>query len=362
MTLKLPHIVIFPLFLAVANLTVAAETIRFSTADRIARITGNTSAGENLPNSNDTAGDYNIGGTDLGIIWLMKNGEYGVFFGDTYGRNHTGDGSHDDGDWRCNVLLFSKDNHPEDGFTFSGVAADSSGASAREIIHGGKDKSGNGDWTSIPTGAICADGKEYVHYMNIKKWVGWVSNYSAICRSTDSGRNWTKCEGVRFASRSNFGQVGYYKKDGYIYMIGTVTGRRSSPRLARFKETDIENQRAYEYWNNDKKAWIKGFEQEATNLFEDTTGELSFIYHNRIKKWILVYFCAKRYNISVRYADEITGPWSEPQALATGAQYPQLYGSYLHPSSSDGDTLYFLMSMWKPYNVFLMKSKITCEN
>ena len=33
---------------------------------------------------------------------------------------------------------------------------------AREIIYGGKDSSGNGDWTSIPTAAIRANGIDYV--------------------------------------------------------------------------------------------------------------------------------------------------------------------------------------------------------
>ncbi len=29
-----------------------------------------------------------------------------------------------------------------------------------------------------------------------------------------------------------------------------------------------------------------------------------------------------------------------------------------HPLSVNGDNLYFLMSMWMPYNVFLMKAEI----
>ena len=138
-------------------------------------------------------------------------------------------------------------------------------------------------------------------------------------------------------------------------MIGTQTGRDSNAKLARFHETDIENKTAYEYWNASTNQWIKGNENEATVLIEDKVGELSFIYNETHKKWIIAYFNADRYNITMRTAEDITGPWSEPYELANGREYAQLYGSYIHPFSVTGDNLYFTMSMWMPYNVFLMK-------
>ncbi len=57
---------------------------------------------------------------------------------------------------------------------------DESGKNAREICYGGKDGSGNGDWTSIPTAAIRANGIDYVHYMNIRNWAGWITNFSSL--------------------------------------------------------------------------------------------------------------------------------------------------------------------------------------
>lgn len=69
-------------------------------------------------------------------------------------------------------------------------------------------------------------------------------------------------------------------------------------------------------------------------------------------------FNADRYNITMRTAEDITGPWSEPYELANGREYAQLYGSYIHPLSVTGDNLYFTMSMWMPYNVFLMKAEL----
>lgn len=314
---------------------------------------------EEFSSPNLTVQQWNIGGTDLGIVWEQNPGQYGIFFGDSYGRNFKpfepkpNDAS---GEWRCNFLAFSTDTDLEDGLLFSGVATDNKGE-AREIIPGGKDKSGKGDWTSIPTAAIRANGKDYVHYFNMRNWRHWDTNYSGLYRSADSGITWGPCD-VKFSSNSYFGQIGYFKKDGYIYMIGTETGRNTPARLARFREKDIERQKRYEYWDGIVKRWIRSDEKRATVIIDDKVGELSFIYNYKYKKWIIAYFASARYDITLRMADDITGPWSEPYKLVDSKEYPQLYGSFFHPLSSYGDELYFLMSMWKPYNVFLMKAKL----
>lgn len=327
---------------------------------RISRVTGSPMSGETLINPNNTSLTWNVGGTDLGVVWEMQPGNYGIFFGDTFGRDfrpNTTNPGPNGGSWRSNVLAFSNDNNLEDGLLFSGMATDVRGE-AREIVYGGKDVSGNGNYTSIPTAAIRANGIDYVHYFNIRNWTGWVTNYSGMYKSVDNGQTWTKCENVSFTSNSNFGQGGYFKKDGYVYMIGTETGRESNARLARFLETDIEVQANYQYWDGTTSQWVKGDESKATNIINGRIGELSFIYNEKHQKWIIAYFNTDHYNITLRLADEITGPWSEPYVLATGAKYPQLYGSYFHPLSVHGDNLYFLMSMWLPYNVFLMKAEL----
>src|SRR5690606_8591318 len=143
-----------------------------------------------------------------------------------------------------------------------------------------------------------------------------------------------------------------------VYMIGTQTGRDSPARLARFRESDIENQDAYEYWDGMISQWIRGDETRASVLIADKVGELSFLYNETYDKWIVAYFNPDRYEISMRTAEAVTGPWSRPYTLASGRDYPQLYGSYFHPASANGDELYFLMSMWLPYNVFLMKAEL----
>jgi hypothetical protein len=325
---------------------------------RIARVTGASMAGETFPNPNNTATKWNVGGTDLGIVWEMQSGRYGIFFGDTFGRdfvpNSTAPGPNG-GSWRSNVLAFSDDSNLDDGLSFAGMAADERG-NAREIVYGGKDSSGNGDWTSIPAAAIRVNSIDYVQYFNIKNWTGWITNHSGMYKSVDNGQTWTQCENIVFSAYSKFGQGGYFKKDGYVYMIGTPPGRDGSAHLARFREPDIENRDAYEYWNGTE--WIKGDETAASVIINDKVGELSFIYNEKHHKWIIAYFNSIRYNITMRTASELTSVWSEPCELAAGSEYAQLYGSYFHPLSTVGDNLYFLMSMWMPYNVFLMKAEL----
>lgn len=325
---------------------------------RIARVTGRPIGDEPFPSPNNTATQWNVGGTDLGIVWEMTPQHYGIFFGDTFGQDFVPNASNpgpNGSNWRSNVLAFSNDINLDDGLTFSSMASDNSG-NAREIIPGGKDQSGNGNLTSIPSAAIRANGADYVHYFNIRNWTGWVTNHSGLYKSTDNGQTWTKCETVEFSSNSKFGMAGYAKKDGYVYMIGTRAGRTHPACLARFKETDIEDKSKYEYWNGSN--WIVGDESAATAIINEKVGELSFIYNSTLNKWIIAYFNEDRYNITLRTAETITGPWSTPYELAAGKDYPQLYGSYIHPISATGDKLYFLMSMWMPYNVFLMKAEL----
>lgn len=327
---------------------------------RLARVTGKPIDNEGLLSPNKTASKWNVGGCDLGIIWEMTPGRYGIFFGDTFGsdfRPNTSVGGGNGGSWRSNVLAFSTDKDLADGLTIDNMAVDANG-NAREIVPGGKNASGYGDWTSIPTGAIRDGNTDYVHYMNIRNWTGWVTNYSALYKSIDNGQSWAPVQNVKFSFSSNFGQVGYYKKDGYVYMIGTRPGRSSSACLARIPEGKMEDQASYEYWNGNTKEWVTGNEDAATIIIDGTVGELSFIYNKFFKKWIIAYFNSEDYNITMRYADEITGPWSQKIALATGGQYAQLYGSYFHPLSAQERTLYFTMSMWVPYNTFLMKVEL----
>ncbi|MDR0699575.1 MAG: DUF4185 domain-containing protein [Tannerella sp.] len=345
--------------LASKNLFVETQYgVIVSNLTKIARVTGKTLSGENIVNPNHTDELYNVGGTDLGIIWDMENGYYGLFFGDTYGRNFlpVGGGPGPAGDWRSNVLAFSNDTDLDDGLSFSGMAVDNNGH-AREIAYSAKNTSGNGDYTSIPTAAIHADGVDYLHYMNIRTWTGWVTNYSALYASANHGETWRRCSEVIFQGNSNFGQVAYAKKDGYVYMMGTPTGRDGSACLARIPEKSMLKQADYEYWN-EQEGWIKGNESAATILIGGRVGEASLMYHEKFKRWIYAYVDADG-GLIYRDAPEITGPWAPEKGLVTNG-YPGAYGQFMHPGKASDSRLYFTMSQWDPYNVFLMRVDLRC--
>ena len=328
----------------------------------VSRVTGRENNGhDGLPAvlftvNNNTDSRYNVGGTDLGIVWEITPGYYGLFFGDTFGNdfnpNFSAPGPNG-GFWRSNVLLFSDDTDLSDGLRISGAALDDWG-NARQIVQSAHNTSGTGDYTSIPTSAVHANGKEYVHFFNIKTWDGWVTNYSGMYRSSDGGGTWSPVGSIRWGGESFFGQVGFCNiGDGYVYVVGTQSGRDSKPRLARVREGDIEAQSKYEFWNG--SAWKQGEESAAVTLIDDVAGELSVAYLPEFEKWVILYFNAPRYEITMRYADSVTGPWSEPITVASGVTYPQLYGSFIHPLSlEEGGKLYFIMSMWLPYNTYLV--------
>lgn len=330
----------------------------------IARVTGASLAGETLPNPNLTDQMYNLGGTDLGIIWEISEGRYGLFFGDSYGsdfRPVPGGGPGSARDWRSNVLAFSEDTVLDDGLEFSGMLTDPANPTRACAI---VPRSGDRAFTPIPTAAICLDGVQYMHYMYWQVGTDDApENYASIYCSHDDGRNWTSCkERIVFDRTSDFGMIAYAKREGWCYMVGTHIGRSSSARLARFRHADILDKARYEYWNGHRRRWVSNDEKSATVILDGTVGELSVIYLEKFNRWLALYFDAEQYAVCYRSAARLNGHWSEERILASGSAYPQLYGSYIHPATADSDHLFYTMSEWQPYNVFLMKAKVDYIN
>lgn|SRR5690606_905166 len=88
---------------------------------------------------------------------------------------------------------------------------------------------------------------------------------------------------------------------------------------------------------------------------------------SKYKRWIIAYSYdsayaenpEKKYHAIVyRDAEELNGVWSPLKTLLTAKTYPGLYSPYFHPLKNKGDKLYFTMSLWKPYNVYLMSADI----
>ena len=79
--------------------------------------------------------------------------------------------------------------------------------------------------------------------MNIRDWGGphgrWLTNFSSLYTSKDGGSTWERCHEVTFSPDSHFSQVAYAKRNGWVYMIGTQSGRGDAAYLARFREKNI---------------------------------------------------------------------------------------------------------------------------
>ncbi|MBD0379472.1 DUF4185 domain-containing protein [Paenibacillus sp. WST5] len=335
-----------------------------SKAVKIARVTGATKAGETVPNPNQTHTNYALNATDLGIMWDASTDPSStkimVAFGDSYdsGWGGFGGGGNAAG-WRSNLLAISNDTDLSDGLTFSSMITDENRMNyAKEIISSAHDTSGSGDFTAIPTAGISVGTRHYIHYMQIKNWGAngrWNTNFSEIAYSDDEGKNWTK-SGVKWGSTSKFAQAAYIKESGYVYMFGTPAGRFDSAYLARAAEADMLNRANYEYW--DGSGWAKENEAAAVAVVDVPISELSVAYNSYYKKWIMTYLNENRAAIVMRSSSSLTGPWSAETEIVTGAEFPGLYGGFIHPWTNDGKDLYFLMSEWGPYNVFLMHSTL----
>ena len=282
--------------------------------------------GQNSPNLTEQR--FNIGGTDLGIMWdngIKDNpattdvNEHQVLiaFGDTFSNKP----AIRTGDWRMNTLFRSYDNTLSNGMdvpdgiihdagTYSGSPMSDPNWS-REII--GNYHYGVGpEVTMIPTAAISVPGagaggatRQYINFMAVRSWDTpgrWTTNYSAIAYSDDNGQNWTvvPASSVRSAAagrstvpfvsgNQNFQQFAYVKgavvdangvpvkdpvtgqpkTDGYIYAYGTPSGRGGTAYLSRVKEGEILDQTKYQYWNG--SMWVANTPSAATPVLPGTT-------------------------------------------------------------------------------------------
>jgi len=292
---------------------------------RISMVTGKSLEEECLTNPNHTDECYEVGSTDRGITWMMDNGRTGLFIGDTFGKGFKPipRGGGNGGNWRSNVFAFSVDGNPDDGMIFSGMEVNENGG-AREIVRSAHDRSGTGDFSSIPSAAIRVCGVDNVHYMSIRKWGcsgRCFYNYSRFCSLSDDGKTWKKCEELFFSTQSNFSQVAFAKKGCHIYMLGIVPVRFGYAFLARIRKKDILNHDEYEYWNNNK-GWVKADESMATPLFSGPFGKMSLVYNTRFDRLIVTYLNSQKESLVLRDAILVAGPWSKEKILVSAKEYP----------------------------------------
>ncbi len=305
--------------------------------------------GPDSPNQTDV--NYGVLGTDLGSMFDM-NGTLYIAFGDTFGCCRPANGGGGGGQWRYNVLAYSTDRDLEDGITLDGFITDGRGR-ARAVLRKRFE-----DFTIIPTYGIAVDDRMFLHYMAVDEWGApghWTLNRSGWGYSDDGGETWTQPHDAVWEGDTNFGQAALVEHEGYIYVFGIHGGRYGGVMLGRTPRDQVLDMTAYTYW--DGSDWVSDLDA-AVEIVPGPVGELSVAWNEFLGRWIMIYLDEPRRGLVIREAPEMTGPWSEPMILVDSADFPSLYGSYLHPWGSDGETIYFNMSQWGPYNVMLMSARL----
>lgn len=327
---------------------------------KIARVTGATQAGETIPNPNQTHWNYQVEGTDLGILWDKGGGEIFALFGDTFGPGWCGNGGCGNG-WRSNVLARSSDTNLTNGLSFSTMIQDFTGH-AKEVL--ASKKIDNNEITVIPTAGVTVGSRHYIHYMSVHHWGdpgSWFTNYSGIAYSDDEGQNWVKHPTARWTNdgswANRFQMASFVKNGGFVYMYATPNGRFGNIYLARVPEGAMLNINDFRYW--DGNGWSSA-QAAARPVAVGAAGELSVSYNVQQNRFLMTYLNEHREAVVMRDATTLTGPWSGEKILAAGSTFPGLYNAFIHPWSS-GDDLYFVASQWTPYNTFLMRSTLTSD-
>lgn len=334
-----------------------AKAVTPTSLEMVARVTGVKPEGETMPNPNQTDINYQITGTDLGIVWDKGGGQYFVLFGDTNG--------HGPNDWRSNTLAISSDSNLADGLAFDTMIQDTPGH-AKEILP--SKKIDFDEITVIPTAGVTVGNRHYIHYMSVYHWGdpgAWQTNYSGIAYSDNNGATWTKHPTARWNNNrttwdNKFQMAAMMKDGGFVYMYTTPNGRFGDVYLARVSENSLLDINAYRYW--DGNGWSAS-QTAASSVAVGVAGELSVAYNSHFKRYIMTYLNEHRQAIVMRDAPTPTGPWSGEKILVPG-NFTGLgqYNAFMHPLSNNSDTLYFIMSTWYPdYNTHLMKATLTAD-
>ncbi|WP_454199832.1 DUF4185 domain-containing protein [Nocardia sp. Marseille-Q1738] len=300
--------------------------------------------------------NYNVLGTDLGIMWDNGHGEMLTAFGDTAGFGFPNLLAGSMWAWRSNILLRSHTTNPAEGIYFDSVVRDVFGQ-ARDLIP--SPKIPFLEISRIPTAGISVGGVQYMSLMSVRSWddIGrWSTNFSGLAVSGDNGETWAELPETRRPNEggnANFQMNAFLADGGYIYEYGTRSGRNHTAHVARVRAQDIADLSEYEYW--DGNSWRKNDVNAAAPIMWGVS-ELSVMYNSYLGQFISLTTDAFN-SVVMRRASSPAGPWSEPEVLIDTRELPTAYAPSIFPYQTGRD-LYFLTTVHSQYNVVLMRTTL----
>ena len=305
---------------------------------------------------NKTQSRFGVWGTDLGSIAKL-DGRYYMFGGDSFGNEKN---AH----WRSNVLFIIEDEDPSDGLNIVDAVTDRRGKAKELLLSLKQDKV---EMTVIPTNLFSANGKLYCIYMSVSHWGPpgrWDARHSGLAVSEDRGQTWQKLKDVQWPGRSNFIQTANVLVDDTMYIWGIPAGRYGGVKLMKVKEQQLEDSSAYQYFtgldDQGSPQWVQGEAgiKQAKQVIRGPVGEISVIYNEHLGNFIITYLKEDIAAIVMQEGVMPWGEWGEPVKLVSGADYPALYGAYMHPDLvlDQGKSVFFTMSQFFPiYNIMWMR-------
>lgn len=295
-------------------------------------------------------GEFGIGGTDLGIVVTMPNGELLCVFGDTFEQDTVGGPG-----WRSPVGLVgyldedrviqwtrASGNNPDYAQKFWGY------------YQGGVEFS-----TVLPSDAVVVGNTIYLHVM-VNKGLGNVV-WTEIWRSVDNARSWQHLYKIDHREDAGHAQLwtwDYSPEENYIYAYTTGFQRNKGLVMRRIRADQIHRKESWEKWGWNGSAW--GW-RDFTSVIYDAQkfGEMS-LRRMREGLWVLVNFNSTGYRIDARVMTHPTanlhttpihtivdgGAWGREDHQ--GGRVAQLYGAYTVPGSEVGVTDGFdiVISQW----------------
>lgn len=166
----------------------------------------------------------------------------------------------------------------------------------------------------------------------------------------------------------------FLKKDDedHLYEYLTPSGRQGAAIVARAPLADspsaedlddettplegVLDPGAYEYWDGGAKAWVSDID-DATTVLPAPASELSTVWNEHLGKYTAMYSSGFD-SVVMRTADSPEGPWSDATTLIDYSMLPGVYGAFMHPWALEGKDLYYLVTTWNAYNVFLVRTDL----